>query len=128
MPKKAIEYSKPSSSQLYIMLFQLVLKPHHCSGKRGAMRGGIKRVVLIALVIAGFVAFDFVMDYLGRNFYPFLFNLIVYPLDISGTLEYSVGIGVFFLSAKRSIEWLNTGTIACFAYSFVIIATKLILH
>jgi hypothetical protein len=90
------------------------------------MRRGIKRVILIALVIACFVSFDCVMDYLGRNIYPALFNFVLYPVDFAGMVEYSVGIAVLYMSSRRSVEWLTTGTIACFAYSFVLVAQKLI--
>ncbi len=90
------------------------------------MRGAIKRIILIALVIAGFVAFDATMDFMGRHLYPALFSIVVYPVDLAGTIEYTVGSAVLYLSSRKSIEWLNTGTIAAFAYSFVIIAQKLI--
>jgi hypothetical protein len=91
------------------------------------VRKGIKRVILIALVIAGFVAFDSAMDFTARHFYPALFNFVLYPVDVAGVIEYSVGGAVLYLSSKRSVEWISTGTIACFAYSLVIIAQKLIL-
>jgi hypothetical protein len=92
------------------------------------MRKGIKRVILITAVIACFVSFDCVMDYLARNFYPALFGFVLYPINIAGTIEYSVGTVVLYISHRKSVEWVYTGMIACFAYSFVIIAQKLILR
>ncbi len=50
------------------------------------------------------------------------------PIDIAGAIEYSVGATVLYLSSRKSVEWLNTGIIACFAYSFVIITQKQILR
>jgi hypothetical protein len=91
------------------------------------VKKALKRFVLIALVIAGFVAFDTVMDFTARHYYPALFSFVLYPVDIAGEIEYTIGSVILFASSKRSVEWLSTGTIACFAYSLVIIATKLIL-
>lgn|GEM_PF-4215498 len=91
------------------------------------MKKALKRFVLIALVIAGFVAFDLAMDFVARNYYPALFTLVLYPVDVAGVIEYSIGSAVLYLSSRRGLEWLSTGTIACFAYSAVIIAQKLIL-
>jgi hypothetical protein len=90
------------------------------------VRKGVKRVLLIAFVIAGFVAFDSTMDYLARHFYPNLFSFVLYPIDVAGAIEYSVGATVLYVSMRKSVEWLNTGTIACFVFSFLIIAQKLI--
>jgi hypothetical protein len=87
----------------------------------------LKRFALIALVIAGFVAFDAGMDFVARNYFPALFTLVLYPIDVAGVIEYTVGSAVLYLSSRKDIEWLSTGTIAAFAYSFVIIAQKLIL-
>jgi hypothetical protein len=87
----------------------------------------LKRFVLIALVIAGFVAFDTAMDFTARHYIPALFNFVLYPVDVAGVIEYTVGSAVLFLSSKKGVEWLSTGTIAAFAYSAVIIAEKLIL-
>ncbi len=92
------------------------------------MRKGIKRVIMITAVIACFVSFDCVMDYIARNFYPSLFGFVLYPIDIAGVIEYSVGTAVLYVSHRKSVEWVSTGMIACFAYSFVIIAQKLILR
>ncbi len=91
------------------------------------MRRGIKRIVLIALVIACFVSFDCTMDYIARNYYHGLFNFVLYPVDFAGVIEYSIGATVLYLSNKKGIEWMSTGTIACFAYSFVIIVYKFVL-
>ena len=91
------------------------------------MKQTLKRFVLIALVIAGFVAFDAAMDFTARHYIPSLFNFVLYPIDVAGVLEYTVGSAVMFLSSKKGVEWLSTGTIAAFAYSAVIIAQKLIL-
>lgn len=92
------------------------------------VKKALMRFVLIALVIAGFVAFDAAMDFTARHYVPALFNFVLYPLDVAGVIEYTVGSAVLFLSSKKSVEWLSTGTIACFAYSAVIIAQKLILN
>jgi hypothetical protein len=51
----------------------------------------------------------------------------LYPVDVAGVFEYVVGSAVLYLSSRKGVEWLSTGTIAAFAYSFVIIAQKLIL-
>lgn len=91
------------------------------------MKKELKRFVLIALVIAGFVAFDAVMDFTARHYIPALFNLVLYPVDVAGVIEYAIGSAVLFLSSRKNVEWLSTGIIACFAYSAVIIAQKLIL-
>jgi len=91
------------------------------------VREAIKRAIMITVVIICFLSFDALIDYLARHSYPALFGIVLYPIDIAGTIEYSVGIVVFYVSSKRSIEWLNTGTIACFAFSFVLVAQKLIL-
>lgn len=87
----------------------------------------MKRFLLIALVIAGFVAFDAAMDFTARHYLPALFSIVLYPVDIAGVFEYTVGSTVLFLSSRKGVEWLSTGTIAAFAYSAVIIAQKLIL-
>lgn len=92
------------------------------------MKKALKRFVLIALVIVGFVAFDAAMDFTARHYIPALFNFVLYPVDVAGVIEYAVGSAVLFLSSKKSVEWLSTGTIAAFAYSAVIIAQKLILR
>ena len=91
------------------------------------MKQTLKRFALIALVIAGFVTFDAAMDFTARHYLPELFTFVLYPVDIAGVFEYAVGSAVLFLSSKKGIEWLSTGTIAAFAYSAVIIAQKLIL-
>jgi hypothetical protein len=91
------------------------------------VKKALKRFVLIALVIAGFVAFDAVMDFTARHYIPALFNFVLYPVDVAGVFEYVVGSAVLLLSSKKGVEWLSTGTIAAFAYSAVIIASKLIL-
>jgi hypothetical protein len=67
------------------------------------------------------------MDFVARNYFPALFTLVLYPIDVAGVIEYTVGSAVLYLSSRKDIEWLSTGTIAAFAYSFVIIAQKLIL-
>ncbi len=92
------------------------------------MRGGIKQLLLVTLVIVCFVSFDAVMDYLGRYIYPALFSLIVYPVDLAGAIEYSVGFSILYMSNRRGVEWLTTGTVACLAYSIVIIGQKLIFN
>jgi hypothetical protein len=94
----------------------------------GTVKKALKRFVLIALVIAGFVAFDAAIDFVARNFYPALFTCILYPVDVAGLFEYAVGSVALFLSSRKGVEWLSTGTIACFAYSAVIIVQKLILR
>jgi hypothetical protein len=91
------------------------------------VKKALKRFVLIALVIAGFVAFDAVMDFMARHYVPALFDFVLYPVDVAGVFEYAVGSAVLFFSSRKGVEWLSTGTIAAFAYSFVIIAEKLIL-
>jgi hypothetical protein len=91
------------------------------------MRKGFKRLILVTLVIICFVSFDATMDYLARHLYPALFNFVLYPIDIAGVIEYSVGVAVLFFSSRKNVEWLNTGIIACFAYSFVLIGQKLVL-
>jgi hypothetical protein len=91
------------------------------------VKKALKRFMLIALVIAGFVVFDAAMDFTARNYIPALFNFVLYPIDIAGVIEYTVGSAVLFLSSRKGVEWLSTGVIACFAYSVVIIAQKLIL-
>jgi hypothetical protein len=92
----------------------------------GTVKKVLKRFVLIALVIAGFVAFDAAMDFTARHYIPALFNLVLYPVDVAGVFEYAVGSAVLFLSSMKGVEWLSTGAIAAFAYSAVIIARKLI--
>jgi hypothetical protein len=92
------------------------------------VRKALKRFVLIALVIAGFVAFDAAMDFTARHYIPALFNIVLYPVDIAGVFEYAVGSAVLFLSSRKGVKWLSTGTIAAFSYSAVIIAEKLILR
>jgi hypothetical protein len=92
------------------------------------VKKALKRFVLIALVIAGFVAFDAAMDFTARHYIPALFNIVLYPVDVAGVIEYSVGSAVLLLSSRKDIEWVSTGTIACFAYSAVIIVQKLILQ
>ena len=61
------------------------------------------------------------MDYMGRHSYPFLFGFLVYPIDVAGSIEYAVGFAVLYLSSKRGIEWVSTDTVACLAYSIIII-------
>jgi hypothetical protein len=92
------------------------------------VKKAFKRFVLIALVIAGFVAFDAAIDFVARNYCPALFSCVLYPVDVAGVFEYAVGSAVLFLSSRKNVEWLSTGTIAAFAYSFIIIAQKLILR
>jgi uncharacterized membrane protein len=92
------------------------------------MRKGIKRLILITLVIVCFVSFDAAMDYVARHLYPALFNFVLYPIDVAGVIEYSMGSAILYVSSRKSVEWISTGTIACFAYSFVLIGQKLIFH
>ena len=90
------------------------------------MKEGAKRIILIALVIVGFVSFDLVMDFIARNFYPRLFQFVLYPVDIAGVIEYTVASIILVSSLKRGIFWLSAGTVVSLLYSFVLIATKFI--
>ncbi len=91
------------------------------------VREGIKRLLLIALVIGCFFLFDSLMDYTARCFVPSLFNMVLFPVDVAGVIEYTVAFGVLFASYKKGIEWLSTGTFATFVFTLVIIAQKLVL-
>jgi hypothetical protein len=91
------------------------------------MKKGIKRLLLIALVIGCFFLFDSLMDYTAHYFVPSLFSMVLYPVDVAGVIEYTVAFGVLFGSYKKGVEWLSTGTFAAFVFTLVIIGQKLFL-
>jgi hypothetical protein len=68
------------------------------------------------------------MDYLGNHVFPSLFTFILYPIDLAGIIEYTVGFLALFVSYKKQVEWVSTGITACIAYSLVLIVQKLVLH
>ena len=82
------------------------------------MREGIKRLLLIALVIGCFFLFDSLMDFTANNYLPALFNCVLYPIDVAGVIEYTVAFAVLSVSYKKGIEWLSTGTFATFRLHF----------
>jgi hypothetical protein len=71
------------------------------------VKKALKRFVLIVLVIAGFVAFDAAMDFTARHYIPALFNIVLYPVDVAGVIEYSVGSAVLLFSNRKDIEWVS---------------------
>jgi hypothetical protein len=86
---------------------------------------GIKRLLLIALVIGCFFVFDTLMDYTANNYLPALFNCVLYPIDIAGTIEYATAFAVLSVSYKKGVEWLTTGTFTTIIFTAIIILQKL---